>query len=153
MKNNAEEMEKQIDQVLYYVNIIRNNGGLDIFSTLFQTEFRILMYLSNHEDAHPSIMASELHVTRPNIAANLRQLEAKKFIVRDLDFDNRRQVYVNITDEGRIYLKNCDEQLKFLFMGWFSILGEETTHLLKILELSAQTGVITDEIKKYFVGQ
>ncbi len=151
--SSQEEIQKDIDKLLNYVTIIRKNGGLDIFSELFQTSYRIMTYLSSHKDAHPSDMADELNVTRPNIAANLRLLEQKKFIRREIDEMNRRQVYVNMTEEGKKYLSKCDCQLHFLFAGWFQILGkEETKHLLKILEISSQPNIISDEIKEFVVG-
>jgi DNA-binding MarR family transcriptional regulator len=98
-------------------------------------------------------MADELKVTRPNIAANLRLLEQKRFITRDVDEANRRQVYVNLTEDGKSYLEKIDAQLHFLFGGWFTILGkEETKHLLKILEISSSPELITEELKKFSVG-
>ena len=148
-----EELKKYIDQLLNYVSIVRKNGGLDIFSTLFQLDYRIMTYLASHPDAHPSDLASGLNVTRPNIAANLRTLEQKKYIIRAIDEDNRRQVYVNMTEMGRNFLDKCDSQLHFLFSGWFQLLGkEETMHLLKILEISSSPNVITDEVKKFVIG-
>lgn len=153
-KYDVEEMQKDIDKLMEYVNIIRNNGGLDIFSSLFQTDYRIMTYLSVHPNAHPSDMADELNVTRPNVAANLRLLEQKKYITRVIDEDNRRQVYVNMTEEGKKYLDKCDSQLHFLFSGWFMLLGkEETKHLLKILDISASPTAISDEVKDFVVGK
>lgn len=151
---NQNEIDDAIKKVMDYVNTIRNNGGLNIFNELFQTDYRILIYLAEHKDAHPSILADVLHVTRPNVAANLRLLEQKKYIVRNVDENNRRQVFVNMTEEGKKYLEMCDAQLKYLFTGWFMILGkEEVTHLLKILELSSSKDLMTEELKKYFVGE
>lgn len=153
-KINQNEIDNAIKKVMDYVNTIRNNGGLNIFNALFQIDYRILIYLSEHKDAHPSILADALHVTRPNIAANLRLLEQKKYIIRDVDGNNRRQVFVNMTKEGKKYLEMCDSQLRYLFTGWFMILGKnEVSHLLKILELSSSKDLITDELKKYFVGE
>lgn len=153
-KYDESEMQTDIAKLMDYVNVIRNNGGLDIFSGLFQTDYRIMTYLSSHPDAHPSDMADELNVTRPNVAANLRLLDQKKYITRVVDEDNRRQVYVNMTESGKKYLEKCDAQLHFLFAGWFMLLGkEETKHLLKILEISADPNVISPEVKDLVVGK
>lgn len=152
-ENENNELKEQTDLLIKYLNQARNNGALDIFSSLFQTDYRILIYLNSHPDAHPSLMADELKVTRPNIAANLRLLEQKRFITRDVDEANRRQVYVNLTEDGKSYLEKIDAQLHFLFGGWFTILGkEETKHLLKILEISSSPELITEELKKFSVG-
>lgn len=151
--DNEKEIQEAIEKLLGYVSTIRKNGGLDIFSTFFQTDYRIMAYLANHENAHPSIMADELNVTRPNIAANLRLLEQKKFITREIDVNNRRQVYVNMTESGKKYLQKCDMQLHYLFSGWFTILGkEETSHLLNILKISSDPKIITDDLKDLVIG-
>lgn len=152
-ENENNELKEQTDLLIKYLNQARNNGALDIFTSLFQTDYRILIYLNSHPDAHPSLMADELKVTRPNIAANLRLLEQKRFITRDVDEANRRQVYVNLTEDGKSHLEKIDAQLHFLFGGWFTILGkEETKHLLKILEISSSPELITEELKKFSVG-
>ena len=152
-ENEMDELKAQTDLLLKYINKARNTGALDIFTSLFQTDYRIMIYLESHSDAHPSLMADELKVTRPNIAANLRLLEQKKYITRNVDENNRRQVYVNLTDTGRKYLEKIDAQLHFLFGGWFTILGkEETKHLLKILEISSSPDIISEELKNFSVG-
>jgi DNA-binding MarR family transcriptional regulator len=147
-------MIEQIHTLMSYVDKIRDNGELDIFTQLFQTDFRILTYLVGHQGAHPSIMADDLKVTRPNIAANLRLLEGKKMVVRVIDSNNRRQIYVNITQTGLDYVKQCEAQLGYLFAGWFNILGkDEVNHLLKILDLSSNPKVMTDDLKKFKFGK
>lgn len=148
-----ENVENQIETFMNYVSKIRNNGALDIFTQLFQTDYRILSYLSDHPNAHPSILADALKVTRPNIAANLRLLEQRGYIERTVDEKNRRQVYVNMTESGRQYLQLVKKQLEFLFSGWFQILGkEETKHLFKILELSSDPKIITDNLSNFTFG-
>ena len=148
-----EDLKEKIERMMKYIAKIRENGELDIFAAMFQTDFRILAYLITHKDAHPSIMADSLKVTRPNIAANLRLLETKGYIVREIDNDNRRQVYVNITEEGRKYYGVCQKQLSLLFAGWFAILGEELTEsLFKILEISSDPELMTDDLKHFTFG-
>ena len=89
-----------------------------------------------------------------NSFANLRLLESKKLISRVGDCDNHRQVIVNITPRGQRYLMIIDQQMATLFVGWFSVLGkEETSHLFKILELSSNPDLMTDELKKFSFGE
>ncbi len=56
-ENENNELKEQTDLLIKYLNQARNNGALDIFSSLFQTDYRILIYLNSHPDAHPSLMA------------------------------------------------------------------------------------------------
>jgi DNA-binding MarR family transcriptional regulator len=114
----------------------------------------MISYLHAHPAAHPSEMASALRVTRPNIAANLRLLEEKEYLVRMVDQENRRQVYVNLTRKGEQYYELCLQQLEYLFAGWFSILGEEEVkHLFNILAKSSDPSVMSDALKNFSFGK
>lgn len=150
----SKELEEKIRKLMFYVNRVRENGELAIFNALFQTDFQIITYLNSHANAHPSDMADSIKVTRPNIAANLRLLEQKGYIVRNVDEDNRRQVYVNLTEKGREYYDICQKQLAYLFVGWFQILGEEDTdNLFRILEKSSSQDIMTEELKNFNFGE
>lgn len=115
MNMQSKEMTDSINKLMDYVVKIRSNGELDLFTQLFQTDFRILTYLVTHPGAHPSIMADDLKVTRPNIAANLRLLESRKMVDRVVDPNNKRQVYVDITEVGTKYVQQCENQLSYRF--------------------------------------
>lgn len=150
----AEEIQKDIQLLMSYVGKIRDMGAIDLFSRFFQADYRILNYLRTHTDVHPSIIAESLHLTRPNVAANLRLLESKNFISRIGDVSNHRQVIVNITQQGQRYLSLVDQQCATLFMGWFAILGkEEIPHLFRILELSSDPKLMTDELRHFSLGE
>lgn len=149
----SEELNKDINRLRDLVVRIRDAGALERFTRLFETDYRVLVYLSNHPKSHPSVIAEELRTTRPDVAANLRTLEKKGFIVRELDIVNRRQVFVSRTEKGARYLEKVHDQLINLFKGWFQILGpEETKHLFLILELSAQPQNFTEAILKRKIG-
>ena len=148
-----ETLEAYIQRLMGYVSRLRSNGELDIFTKLFQTDYRILSYLELNNDIHPSALAEVLNSTRPNIAANLRMLEAKGFVERAMDPKNRRQVFVHLTDKGKAYLAVCEKQLSFLFAGWFTILRpEEIGHLFKILDLSTDPKVVSAKLKHFNFG-
>lgn len=148
-----EELTQDRDRLRELVVKIRDVGALERFTRLFETDYRVLVYLNQHDCSHPSTIAEKLSTTRPDVAANLRTLEKKGFICRELDNGNRRQVFVTITEKGKRYLEKVHEQLVNLFKGWFDILGpEETTHLFTILELSSQPKNFTDEILKRKIG-
>ena len=99
--NEAEKLKVDYTVFMDYINQIRDFGGLDLFAQLFQSDCRILFYLRKFDLVHPSKIADDLSITRPNVAANLRMLEAKRYIIRSIDKENHRQVYVAITPLGR----------------------------------------------------
>lgn len=155
MENQLENatLAAEIQKVMEYFGKIREIGALDIFVQLFQNDFRILSYLETHRNIHPSSIASDLRISRPNVAANLRILEAKRFIVRTIDSENRRQIFVDITPAGLRYLAIIKEQCARLFASWFEILGEEEVqHLFHILEKSSNPAIITKDVKNFNFG-
>ena len=149
----TEDMKEKVHKLVAYVDRVFANGSLNIFAPLMQTDYRILMYLMRNPGAHPSVMADDLNITRPNIAANLRILEEKQFIRREMDPANRRQIYVHMTDIGMKHLDRITHQLEYPFARWLSPLGdEETKHLFNILEISSDPRNITAELGKLTLG-
>lgn len=138
-----------INKAMQYVNILKENGVFNVFAALFDIDYKILTFLSSNPDTHPSILSDQLDVTRPTVAATLKILESKGYITREIDDENRRQIYVNITGKGIKYLQLVDQQCRTLFQGWFNILGEdEIVHLFKILEKSTQISNFGPKLKE-----
>ncbi len=152
-ENEQALLNAQITHLFFYIDKIYQNGELDLFSRFFQTDFRIVNFLRDHPDSHPSQIAEMLHVTRPNVAANLRSLEERGLIERTMDKKNRRQIYVRNTPLAEERLLVCLKRLGALFSSWFDILGqEEVEHLFKILELSSDPDIFSDDLRHFDFG-
>lgn len=148
------QIKAKADRLMELITKCYENGGINIFSALFQTDLQCIFYLYDRPNAHPSDMATALKSTRPNIAANLRILEQKGYIVRTTDEINRRQIYVNLTEKGRNYYSLCRKQMYMLFATWFSILGEEDTeHLFEILEKSSDPVLMSIDLDELHTGE
>ena len=148
-----KNLQEKIDKVIEYVDKIVHNPGFSIVTNIFQLDFQIIYFLHNKKNVLPSSIASSLNSTRPNIATNLKLLEQKGFITRSTNLDNRRQIFVNLTDKGEKYYDICKIQLSYLFASWFSLLGEEETkHLFNILDLSTKPELTAEQIKKFSFG-
>ncbi len=142
--------QEQVERVLSYLDKAFSSGTLNLFYPLVQTDYRILVYLEKCPGAQPSFLADALNVTRPNIAANLRLLDEKKYVVRKLDESNHRQIHVYLTEEGRRHLERVRRKLNFLFASWLEILGEEEIqHLLRILEVSVNPEIVDEDLRKF----
>ena len=152
-KNIDKNLQPQIDKIIGYIERIVHNGGFSIIESIFQLDFQIIYYLYDKKDTLPSSIAEALNSTRPNIATNLKSLEQKGYITRKTNLDNRRQIYVNLTEKGKKYYSICKVQISYLFASWLSLIGEEETkHLFKILELSSKPELTAEEIKKFSFG-
>lgn len=130
-----KELDEKIHRFMRLIYKAKEKGELSLLIPFYQTDYQCIVYLSSHPNSHPSTIAEALKSTRPNIAANLRILEQKGYIERAVDPDNRRQVFVNLTEKGKNYYALCEKQVYMLFARFFDMLGEEDTeHLFEILK-------------------
>lgn len=139
--------------VLAFVELVQkiyNQGELNPFIDLVQTSSRVVIYLSQHDNAHPSEISAELNMSRPNVTATLKGLEQSGYISRKLNPNNRREIYVSLTPAGRQYFQNKIMRIIGLFKDWIDLLGpEESQHLLHILELSSDMENVGQSFKSY----
>jgi hypothetical protein len=61
----SSELNEKIQRLMGYLSKAKDNGELQIFSSLFTLDYEIIGYLYHHPNAHPSEMADFLKVTRP----------------------------------------------------------------------------------------
>ena len=91
-----------------------------------QGEAFILHYIASHGvDVLPGEISGEMNVSSARIAAALNSLEGKGLITRQIDLNNRRQILVNITPEGKAL---ADKQQATVMKGaskMLALLGEQ----------------------------
>ena len=133
---------------------IYTQGELNPFIQLVQSDSRILLYLFYHPSCHPSDISKSLNMSRPNVTANLKNLEDNEMIVRTLNAKNRREIYVTLTAKGMQEFNNRMSKIIGLFQDWLKLLGEEETeHLIRILEISSDMNNIGEAFKKYVTSE
>ena len=79
------------------------------------------------------------------VSKMLNVLEKKNFIVRSHSVNDRRVVYISISDEGKMYLMNTRKSIDNLSAVIAEELGEENT-----AEFIRLTEVIIDTIEKIY---
>lgn len=117
---------------------VYNNGFFDSLIDFVKPEGRILLHLvDNGGMSHPSTIADALGLSRPNVAANLRNLEKEGFITRETDKANRRRVFVKVTPAGMDSYREQTSTIVKTISEWLKAIGpEEEAHLVKILKIS-----------------
>ncbi|HCW53258.1 MAG TPA: MarR family transcriptional regulator [Clostridium sp.] len=100
-------------------------------------EYGVLRYLKFIQDNVTAGMLSEqLHVVPGRMTDILKSLENKGFIIRCRDEEDKRRVYVSITDIGR---SEAEEKRKYIeneYKGLFEILSkEDTKELIRLLKI------------------
>jgi len=140
---------RQIYELIELIQKIYNQGELDPFIYFIESQNRIMLYLLTHSNAHPSNISDDLNISRSNIANVLKSLESEGYIERNINSENRREIYVNLTDAGREQLKVVIEKLMGLFGLWLDLLGDESEHLIKILRISSDMSKVGEEFYRF----
>lgn len=125
-----------------FINEIAN--GLSEFSLireklestiLLKGENVLLSYLNECKISTPSALASVLDVTPARIAAILRSLEKKDFILRGIDMHDKRRVIVELTEKGAEFAQKLKNDINRQALSLFEALGEtDATEFLRLMK-------------------
>ena len=86
----------------------------------------ILKYLYDKETAVlPSEIGDAMHSSNARISAALGSLEKKGQVHREIDINNRRNILVTITDEGRERTRIEMENMRSQLVSIFTEMGEQ----------------------------
>lgn len=84
----------------------------------------------------PSVISEEMHLSRARTANILRTVRGKGFIEMQVAEDDRRKMYVTLTEAGKRHLAEKHVYLERYFDMYVDVLGEENisglTALLKV---------------------
>lgn len=99
----------------------------------------VMTYLYQAGQALPSEISKAMQVSTARMAAVLGSLEKKKWIKREIDKENRRQIIVSLTQEGKQFIKSkTDAAVDGLAMMLQELGEEDATELVRISERVAE---------------
>jgi DNA-binding MarR family transcriptional regulator len=82
----------------------------------------------------PSDISRDLHVSSPTVTQHITSLEAKGFVLREMDKSDRRKIQITLTPEGMSCLKDAKQSMLKTFDGLADYLGgDETEQFIKLL--------------------
>ena len=120
---NSEIMAEELFQQL------RNNSKVSLAEMLNdfnRGEIGVLGYLVFDKDNVTSGELSEkLKVSTARVASILNSLEAKGYIIRNVDKLDKRKIYVKITMEGKLVANNIKNELMNKIINVVKEIGEE----------------------------
>ena len=70
-------------------------------------------------------ISDDLCMSTPRVAAALKTLEGKGYIVRTRDTDDKRKTVVSVTDEGRAAAKRDEQEIIELVMYLYDTVGDD----------------------------
>ena len=104
-----------------------------MFPTILDVHMRELIFLrkiAEHAvNAEVSVAIShlhhKLHISKPAVSHILRSLEAKGYLTRDIDLDDRRKIMVSLTTKGCEVMHRMDEHMDAMLDAIITQMGEE----------------------------
>ena len=86
-------------------NSVPENDGLSI------TEMQTIGYIYRNEKAFPSELASRAKITMPSMSQILKRMEEKGISQRIPSDEDKRKVYITLTDKGKHLVENARENM------------------------------------------
>lgn len=110
-------------------------GRFNVFDHL-QGELVILSIIASQEkETKPSYISKEMNVSSARVATALNNLEDKGWIVRRINKDDRRQILVEITKEGKSFIEKQWRLVLNQITEMLKLLGEhDAQELLRIIK-------------------
>lgn len=96
----------------------------------------VMHYIIFHDGpVQPSEISNFMNISTARAAAALNNLERKGLITRRIDLNDRRRILVELTEQGRDFAKNQQEQMQSHATELLDRLGEpDATEAIRILK-------------------
>ena len=124
-----------------YLNLIEkiknlfHKGNTDIR----RSEFMMLMHIEKFAKDQGSVTASDLsqhlHISNAAVSKTVGVLEKKGLVCRQMNAEDKRQAYLQVTEEGKLITEHMRHQANQFIVDSFEEFGKENSEaLLKLAE-------------------
>jgi DNA-binding MarR family transcriptional regulator len=133
MDNRSNEALVALRRILRVTEL--NARSLAQQSELTTSQLLLLQYVAQQEQALPSAIARAIELKQATITVLLNQLEANGLVTRRRDTEDRRRVWVRLTDAGDKVLERSPDLLQSRFRAGFNRLESwEQSMIITALE-------------------
>lgn len=109
MKRESVDTSELVKQTLSIIPLMTKKlfGSVHILhdSDLHHTHFHIMHIVADAKSIRTTEIAKKLAIRKSNLTPLINKLMEKNFIVRVKDEDDRRVIYIELTQEGNVFLK------------------------------------------------
>lgn len=136
MPNRSEAALIALRQILRATDI--NARALAKEAGLTPSQLIILQIVGRVDNALPSQIARDAKLTQATVTSLIDKLERRGMVQRRRDTEDRRRVFIDLTDEGRAALSGNTDLLQDRFTAQFATLEDwEQSYLIAALERTA----------------
>ena len=126
-----KELDYVFSRLIYRVRVLHNRYTVD---EITDTQYVVLRSLRK-APCNTSFLAHMLGVTLSAVTALINRLHKMGLVTRERQEQDRRQVWISITDKGLQVLENVEERRNLLFALYLSRVPEdEREQLLNLLK-------------------
>ena len=118
---------KLAEELISHMAQVRASKPQRLIDELIHGEAHLLIFLERQTCNHcnPGEISSHMHISTARVATVLNSLEKKNLITRQIDTNNRRQIIVEITEEGIKTAKTYQKELLQMASKTLELLGED----------------------------
>jgi DNA-binding MarR family transcriptional regulator len=122
-------LNKEQKRILCAFGQFRKLRLASIFPGISFTDFTTLSAIYHNEKNSGCIQISKiakiLEVAPPAVSRSLKGLEDRNFIIRSIDKEDRRNIYVEITEEGIAILKETENIMSNVYENVYDKMGAD----------------------------
>lgn len=119
----------------YLVRTVRQDFAVEFEDYIPFNEFTVLRVLEDDKTLRVTDVAKRLNSTNSYVTLTSEKLVKKGYLIRERNDQDRRTVYLTLTDEGYNLVKKMDEIVYDYFNKIFGdISNEEMTQVISILQ-------------------
>lgn len=128
------------------MEVMPNGSPQKVLGLFSKGELFLLNYLYAHNGlARPGEMSSALGISTARVAAALKSMERKMWLVREADPFDLRKTIVRITPAGKKYIGGFRQKVAAILNSVFGELGEKDTG--EFLRISKRVSEITTRLQ------
>ena len=137
-KKITEQLARELDSALHSLQVARRTKfSLEKGGQLKHAEKWLVMHLARagaDSPMTPSQIADKLGITLAAVTHKINSLEEQGFITRSSSSDDRRLVYVNLSEKGRLMFDQMKKYYNKKINGMVEYLGaKDTKELIRLI--------------------
>lgn len=136
MDNLQKSFDNMQDKVLAIVELLNagHKGGVDYGTGnhLTPVEAHTIQAVGDNQGLNLTALAKAMNVTKATMSERVKKLTRQGLLRKSKALDNRKEILINLTEQGRLVHKGHEEMHRKMFNIFALHYGEQTAEQLKL---------------------
>lgn len=101
---------QKISRLLYQLKLV-NQEMTSIFEKetgVSLTRYELMLFLKDHGPCSQMVLQNALKIDSAAVTRHLKILEEQKYVVRERNAENKREVFVQMTEQAKQAIQDCE---------------------------------------------